>query len=314
MTGKELLNTQVNLLYRATTNKVNKNIKLLDWFSYFSTKNENIINAIRQKYNIDPRIAKQMKSDNLCCITVTGFYEGYRTKGNLQHINPIIAIDIDKADNPQIEDWDKTKENISKLPYVFFTSYSCSGNGLFCLVYFDNTKPLLNIFNALYEDFLSMNINIDKACKDEARLRFISYDNNMLIRQGEVEQYNKEVIKETNISYNTNGQINESDEFIYMAIYHLITECNYKANDYVTWLNDCFRLATFGELGYILFRLLSQNSDNYNFEACNEKFKECSRTTRYDKSCLIYYFGILKKIYGKEWRTKLNCNKNNTIL
>ena len=306
MKANELLYTKISYYGKVRYNKAYKTITLYEWIGKYSLKNKSKIDAIRQLYDTDKEAAKKMKADNLPCVTITGLFNDYRRVDLAERINPLFVIDIDRDDNFHIQDWDELKRKVASLPYVFLTSYSCSGKGLYCIIYFNINLNIENMFNALQADFKEMNINIDKSCKDITRLRFISYDDNILIRQGEIEMYNKEKIIENNISIETYGALNETDAFTYKAIYHLITKCHYQSNDYSTWLQDGFRLATFGEYGYLLFMLLSMNSAHYDKDAAEEKFKECQRTSRYTTSSLIYYFGKLKQYYGDNWKGIVN--------
>lgn len=306
MKTKELLQTKISYYSNVKYSNSYKQITLYDWISNYSMKNKNIIMEIRNIYDKHKTLAKQMKSQNLPAVTITGVFNEYRRVNQVSKINPIIAIDIDRDDNPDITDWNELKYKVAKLSYVFLTSWSCSGRGIYCLVYFNNELNFEKVFNALYDDFKQMNINIDRQCKDITRLRFVSYDDNMLIRQDEIEMYNKE--KETNIIVNVENKstlLNVSNDFTYRAIYHLITECNYRSNKYEDWLQDGFRLSTFGDLGYILFMLLSMKSDNYDEQAAKNKFIECQKSTRYNTTSLTYYFKKLKDIYGDKWMEKI---------
>lgn len=322
-----LKNTNVSFFGNVKYNRPYKTITLLDWYLKYSVYYKNMIDKIRLQYDINKKIAKKMKSDYLPCVTISAVFDSYRRIDLAKTINPVLAIDIDYDDNPHIEDWDHLKETVSELPFVFLTSYSCSGKGLYCLVYFDTNKDLNKIFNALQDDFKQLGIIIDKNCRDITRLRFVSWDDKILIKPEDIDIdiYNKEmdlvpvqkIIMNNEYTYGSkyinetefiqkHQTINETDDFIYSAVYHLITQCNYRANDYHTWLQDGFRLATFGEYGFILFMLLSMNSDNYDEHAAKQKFLECKKTTRYDKSSLIYYFSLLKNHYGKDWRRLIN--------
>lgn len=305
MTTKELLKTKISYYSNVKYSNSYKDITLYDWITYYSIKYKPVIDKVRELYDTHKALGKQMKADNLPVVTITGVFHEYRRIDLVSHINPILLIDIDRDDNLDIEDWDELKKKVASLPYVFLTSYSVSGKGIYCLVYFDEKLDHRLVFNALYEDFKQMGIIIDKCCKDITRTRFVSYDDNMLIRQNEVQQYNKTLDNYINQNYVQLGTLRAEDDFIVASIYYLIKECNYRADDYYDWLKDGFRLATFGEAGHALFRLLSMKSSNYNEQYMEEKFKECARTTKYSKDCLVYYFGVLKKKLGPNWKDKI---------
>lgn len=304
MTAKELLNTKISYYSNIRFSNSYKDITLLEWISKYSIKYKNTIEEIRKLYGNHKSTAKQMKRDNLPAVTITGVFHEYRRIDLVTTINPIIAIDIDRDDNEQIEDWEELKNKISQLPYVFLTSYSCSGKGLYCLIYFNTELNFEKMFYSLECDFKEMGINIDKNCKDITRLRFVSYDENLLIRQNEIEQYNKEKEKPIELVNKEieESKMMESDAFIYKSIYYLIMEDQFRANTYSSWLTNGFYLSTFGNYGMFLFMLLSQKSQNYDRNQAMKQFNECRKRTRYNKDCLVYYFGILKQLHGKDWK------------
>ena len=305
-----ITDTKVSYYGRAIYNKSLFSITLYDWITKYAVKYKNIIIKIREVNQFDEKSAKKMKLDNLPCISVTGFFPDYRHTNESTYLNPIMCIDIDKDGNNWIKDWEKVKRDVMSLPYVFYSSLSCRGEGVFCYVYWDVKKDFLKIWYALEKEFKEkFNIIIDRNCKDITRLRFISYDSNTLIKK-DVEmfsdEYDKiETIAEMSADIIDDKNFKADDGFTYMAIHHLISNCNYRANTYSDWLQDGFRLATFGEYGKILFMYLSQVSDNYDELIALKKFEECKRTTKKSKGCLAYYFAKLKEYYGKDWKTKI---------
>lgn len=283
-----------------------KDVTLYDWLTLYSHTMKDCIENIRDINKYDEVTAKQLKIDKLPCITLSAYFNGYRNKSNIRYYNSVICIDIDKADNEHITDWEETKLRIMQLPFVMYSSLSCRGEGIFCLVYYDTTKSFIKVWNSLERDFREIGINIDEACKDETRLRFISYDDKAYIRK-EVEIYDNEYDKpEQTLTYTTDVTFNEDDYFTYKAIYYLIKECGYRSNTYNTWLLDAFRLSTLADYGKVLFMYLSQCSKGYNEAAALDKFSEAVRTNRMDKICLTHYFGKLKTKLGNNWKQIIN--------
>lgn len=299
----ELLDkTYISYFRRANSPVTYKNITLRKWLSNYSNFYRAQILSIREMSKQDEKRAKEMKKD-LPCVTIGAQLDKYRSSNHIKEINPIICIDIDRQDNEHIEDWEQLKRDVFKIDGVFFSSLSCRGNGIYCLVYYDKTKDPKSVFRALIKDFKQLNINIDESTKDIfTRLRFCSYDENMMIKET-VNIYDKTLDQpEQQIIYKEQShELGFSDEFTMKAIYYLIVELKYRANDYLTWLTDGFRLATFGIYGSLLFTLLSKLSNNYDAEACSNKWNECVSKTSFKKSCLAYYFKILKNKLGKDW-------------
>lgn len=283
-------------------------VSLLDWHLNYANKYKSVIEHIRLVNQVDPKHAKEIKTETLPCVSITGHFPTYRQVQRADRFNPIICIDIDKGDNPEITDWEELKCKLIELPYIVLTSLSCRGEGIYCYAYFDLNLDFKKVWYALERDFKEMGIRIDKNCKDITRLRFISYDSNIKVRK-EVEPYNKEYDKEAEYQVNYTNDSSTwyvDDSFTFKAINHLITKCNYRSNDYYSWLQDGFRLATLGnQFGKILFMMLSQLSEGYNEAEALHKFNECVRSSRKTKSCLAYYFARLKEYYGDDWRTKI---------
>lgn len=311
MNGLEILkNTKVNYYGNVKYNKPLCEITLFDWITKYSLKNKDIIEQIRSLYDTDKKIAKKLKSENLPCITVTGKFNSYRRIDLCEDINPIIAVDIDYDDNTTITDWEELKIKVAKLPYVILTSYSCSGKGLYCLIYFNKELKFKNVFNSLKKDFKDIGVNIDIACKDITRTRFVSYDDNMLIRKKDVEIYNKELEEQNQVDFqfnNTNTNIDVT--FAFKAISYLILVDKYRSNTYQNWLLDGFRLATLGNVGKLLFMFLSKMSENYNEYEAEQQFNECIKRTKMNVSCVTYYYKILKNNHGTNWIEIVNSYK-----
>lgn len=102
-------------------------------------------------------------------------------KENVVKINNIIAIDIDKDDNPTLS-VEQMKQIVKQLPYVRYCSLSVGGKGIYCLIPFlkeyANKNNFKEVFNALQSDFKEKGITIDKSCSNYNRQRYVSYDIN----------------------------------------------------------------------------------------------------------------------------------------
>jgi len=308
----ELLNSKISLYKRVNETK-SMTITLDDWLHKVSPAAKKYINDIRTTNESDPKAAKAMKTANLPCVTISGLFEGERKASMVTQMNPIICVDIDVI--PEGMTLDELKKKVFELPYVFYVSLSARGEGIFALVYYNTKYDFLTTFKSLQYDFKLMGIEIDKACKDICRLRFVSWDEDTLEKE-DVDMYEGEYLeqfmdphfykKETN-TMNT-SQMYMDDIFTYKTIKYLINHCGYRADDYQDWLMDGFRLATFGDYGHALFMHLSQHSDNFNERAAERKWSECVKTTQMSKDCLLYYYGEAKRRLGFNWKRIINCS------
>jgi hypothetical protein len=301
-----LLNSKISL-YKKVTETRSMTITLDDWLHKITPAAKRPVTDIRETNRTDPKAAKAMKTANLPCCTISGLFEGERKASKVTSINPIICVDIDVL--PEGMTIDELKKKVFDLPYVFYVSLSARGEGIFALIYYNINKDFKSVFRYLQYDFKNMGIEIDKACKDICRLRFVSWDENPLEKE-EVDMYDNEYMdafldpefyQKTEDRHN-NGQLYMDDYFTYRTIKYLINVCGYRADDYQDWLMDGFRLATFGDYGHALFMHLSQHSANFNERAAERKWNECVRTTQMTKDCLAYYYAEAKRRLGVDWK------------
>ena len=305
MRVKDLLNSRVSLYKRVNETK-SMTITLDDWLHKVTPAARRPVMDIRKTNQTDPKGAKAMKNANLPCVTISGLFEGERKASLVTETNPIICVDIDVL--PDGMTLEELKRKVFELPYVFYVSLSARGEGIFALIYYNMDKGFLYTFKSLQQDFKDMGIEIDKACKDICRLRFVSWDDNPL-EKGEVEMYEPvylEMFADPQFYKEEKGrpvgQMHIDDWFTYQTIKYLINNCGYRADDYQDWLMDGFRLATFGQYGHALFMHLSQNSDNFNEKVAERKWAECVRTTQMTKDCLAHYYAEAKKRLGPDWK------------
>ena len=307
MKVKTLLNSKISLYKRVNETK-SQTITLDDWLHKVTPAAKSHILTIRGANEIDPKAAKAMKTLNLPCCTISGVFEGDRKADKVTVMNPIICVDIDII--PEGMTLDTLKQKVFEIPSVFYVSLSARGEGIFALIYYNIENDFLTTFKSLQYDFKLINIEIDKACKDICRLRFVSWDEHPMEKE-EVEMYDgyymeqfadPQFYKETK---RPDAQTNIDDWFTFKTIKYLINNCGYRADDYQDWLMDGFRLATFGEYGHSLFMHLSQHSDNFNERVAERKWEECVRTTKMTRDCLTYYYAEAKRRIGPGWMCEI---------
>lgn len=310
MNTNELLNKKIDIFKNAkNSDKPIFTTTLIDFHTKLTMKNKSYVDILRQLNQEDENKAKNYKKNYILCGTPSATFNERRVVGDIKEKTGIIAIDIDKDKNIGL-DADKAKQDVMKLPYVFMTMKSCRGEGIFCYVYYNSDIYIKYVFNALKEDFNDIGYIIDD-CSDITRLRFISYDENILIKR-EVERYEK-YKNDEKIEYEDNGEpwiLTKQDlKDLVCAVYVLVNYCDYCSDDYNDWLLDGFRLATIPnrDVGYKLFEMISQASDNYEGpDDTDKKFEECCRTTKYNTKILGYYINLVKEIFGKDWKKRIN--------
>lgn len=313
MTIQEILNKKVDIFgCGERSGRVWYTTTLKYFLSKLTIKNKAKIDKLRAINKTNEKAAKEYKKKELIACTISATFNECRVLHKIKELNGLIAIDIDKDKNPNL-DINKAKLDTIKMPFVALSTLSCRGNGIWCLVPYNKDNDFRETWLALREDFFNIGYIIDD-CKDETRLRFISYDDNTLIRKA-VEVYNKTIHIDKSITrdvdYNAEDWVLSKDDIkdITVAIYLLTHYCGYTSNEYSEWLLDGFRLATLPnkEVGLRLFKMISEASDNYEGDNdVEEKFNECCRTTTYRTNILGYYINKIKEFYGIEWRIKAN--------
>lgn len=297
--------------------------KLIKFFTTTTQKNKRKVEILRELNTTNEKAAKKYKKENLIGVTISARFNKLRLLNDIKEYTGIIAVDIDKDKNEGL-DVEKAKAHIiNECPYVMLAMKSCRGEGLFALIYYNKDNDFRDTFNALYDDFKELGYTIDE-CKDATRLRFVSYDENILIRQ-EVEMYDKikhierKARREDIDPYTEWNMTKEDVKDIVICVYMLVKFNHYTADDYDDWLLEGFRLATLPnkEVGLKLFTLISENSDNFeDYNDVEDKFNECVNTTTYKTNILGYYINRIKDIYGEDWKPRVSdiLKKNNTLL
>ena len=98
---------------------------------------------------------------------------------NVEHVNPLIAVDLDAKDNENIT-IEEMRTKINSLPYVMYSSLSVGGKGMYALIPIldENKNDFKGVFNALNEDFTKLGLKLDSSCVNVNRERYMSYDDN----------------------------------------------------------------------------------------------------------------------------------------
>ena len=90
--------------------------------------------------------------------------------------NGIIVIDFDNIPPDKLEE---AIQAIAAIPYVFAVGLSVSGKGIFALAYYSGTPVLKKLLAAMQADF---RYPIDMQCSDISRLRYATYDPDLIVK------------------------------------------------------------------------------------------------------------------------------------
>ena len=98
---------------------------------------------------------------------------------NVEHVNPLIAVDIDAKDNEGVT-LETMRTKINSLPYVMYSSLSVGGRGMYALIPIldENKNDFKGVFKALESDFKALGLILDSSCVNVNRERYMSFDDN----------------------------------------------------------------------------------------------------------------------------------------
>lgn len=90
--------------------------------------------------------------------------------------NGILCLDFDSV---PAEELDLAIAKIWEVPYVFAVGLSVSGRGIFALIAYEGMPDLKHLIAAMQADF---HYELDKSCSDVSRLRFVTFDEDLVIK------------------------------------------------------------------------------------------------------------------------------------
>jgi len=228
---------------------------------------------------------------------ISGIFHPTRKADNIQQHTGLICVDIDKQDNPTIEDWEELKRELSKLPQVAYISLSVSGNGVFLIIPLRWPDYHKQQFEQLKRDFATMGIKIDTSCGDVSRMRCISYDPQPYMND-EAMPYEKYHVEPQPIRYYQYGTSETADR-VARCVEELERTGTDITGNYETWVEVGFALSSLGEAGREFFHRVSSQNPNYKQSECDRKFNELMRDGR--RTGIGTFFYLLKQ-YGITWK------------
>lgn len=135
------------------------------------------VKKVREGKTKDERSNLKQMSPNF---TTSGIFSKRGLAGLVKH-SGVIAIDFDN-----LKDVDDVKSYLALDRYSWFTSVSIGGEGLCVFVKIDPDKHLES-FNFLSEYYLkNYNLEVDQACKDIPRVRFVMHDADAILNDSAV--------------------------------------------------------------------------------------------------------------------------------
>lgn len=171
-----LLNTKVSIMKRHNVLEISSLYNAIIMGKEHKKEIEAVRRIDRQANESEYRRAK----DNILSFTPSCVCKGKTGKAeNVEHVNNLIAIDLDAKDNEGVT-LETMRTKINSLPYVMYSSLSVGGEGMYALIAISesNKNDFKAVFNALNEDFKALGLTLDGSCVNVNRERYMSFDDN----------------------------------------------------------------------------------------------------------------------------------------
>lgn len=313
MTVKSLLDIKIQMFNTYSENVPSQIMSIRDILSY-GLKYKPLIDKARTLYWTDKNGYKSIKDRMFVWMpsAVTG-----TNKSDTRHIYPILCIDIDGKDNPEM-DIERAKADIFSLPFVYYVGLSIGGNGFFALAYIDDPLYFEEQFAAM-EDYImdKFGLKIDSQCKNPNRLRYVSYDDNPLIKdESQMVSPFTSVKFKTTIQYKpisttlfghsgSSDDLINDDRFCISVLDYCINKLHYQTGKRTEgWIQDLGLLKLFGCEGEQLALQLSRQSQGYISDAdvLHTLHKGGLKSRR---ELMTKFFGMCKNYLGKGWIYKI---------
>ena len=187
--------------------------------------------------------------------------------------NSLIVLDFDNLD-----DAEAAKRELSKWPCFWYLGLSASGQGLFGIVPVatDDWHEHRRYYSALEKEMKLLGYEVDENCRDEVRLRFISFDENPYFNDSceifSLPDEDEEFEESEDIEEAPNTvAITDNDR---VKLYVEEWERKRIALDsYADWLAIGLSLSHEGEDGLAAFKRVSRFSSKYNEQEAEKKFR-----------------------------------------
>ena len=169
-----LLNTKVSIMERHNILKTSSLYNAIIMGKEHKKEIEAVRRIDRQANESEYRRAK----DNILSFIPSCVCKGKTGKAeNVEHVNNLIAIDLDAKDNEGVT-LETMRTKINSLPYVMYSSLSVGGKGMYVLIPISesNKNDFKSVFKALEEDFIKLGLKLDSSCVNVNRERYMSYD------------------------------------------------------------------------------------------------------------------------------------------
>lgn len=203
------------------------------------------------------------------CITGSAIMnDGEKTKQNIKEMNGLIVLDIDDDVNLELVN------KINADQYTFISHRSFGGDGL-CVFVKINSNKFLESFNDLGQYYWdNFNLIIDQSCKNQNRLRFLSYDPYLFQNEKSKKfvaksKKEKETKKETFLFVQND----------FSNIIDKVKDLDLCQDDYKRYCDIGFAIGSqFGSSGLDYFKAICQSGSKYDPQQIEKHYKNFAKS------------------------------------
>ena len=322
MKVKDLMNCRFST-YRCAgdSNRSNGECSLIEWLGKIAVNNEFKIACAREWKKSDEKFYKEIyKKYYVPAASFCGIFPSIRREdADDKHLNGLMVMDIDDYAG----DLEELKMCcLNEIDCAFLASKSLSGTGIYVVCLYDTYYEFKDVWRALEQEFKNkVGVKVDTSCKDCSRLRIISYDNNILIKNYETDivPFDKILVMENTpdiVDEERDVEMimtKESYKDLVICIEQLVKNGygqqgfsyyddklydDNKEYDYAKWRRDAWRLGSLdnSNIGRKLFRFISKNADRYEgiIDTDNMFDKYIGRCP--DNNNIGYYFALRDRL------------------
>lgn len=283
-------------------NAVPEDFALSDYITYVKTgATQDLILKIRNTENKEERT--NLKK-SLPAVIFGGVYQNNRKSESLVESTGLIGLDIDNVDISEMNIIRKTLQND---PFTHICNVSAGGKGFAIAIKYKKTLDFKGVFLALEKYFFEKyGFVLDTSCKDQNRLRFISYDPEIFYN--EKSKVWDKIIKEENTSKH------ERIIFVKSDFEQIIAEIQRKNidlsdDDYTRYRAIGFAISDeFGEQGRDYFHIVCQAGSKYKSSDCDKHYNNFCKAKGHGITLATFYH------YCKEHDIKTYSEETKTII
>ena len=299
-----LTNTKVSIMERHNVLKISSLYNAIIMGKEHKKEIEAVRRIDRQASESEYRQAK----DNILSFIPSCVCKGKTGKAeNVEHVNPLIAVDLDAKDNEGVT-LETMRTKINSLPFVMYSSMSVGGRGMYALIPIaeENKNDFKSVFKALESDFKKIGLKLDSSCVNVNRERYMSYDDNEFWNT-KCEIYTKKISIPTQVNTHPSKVGDNANKPLTEREYNKVMDImeDIKKNHLILTKNhtDTLMLANclsniLGEEGRQLFHIIRSQRSGYDEYKTDKTFDDMlynnKSTERYGVGFLISKYNEAK--------------------